>query len=198
MSPDTDRSAIRRAMRQQRAQLSAAARNALSAKLCHTISRLLPWQKARRLALFLPHRGEPDLRPLLAEGRRQGKRIVVPVLKPFGERGLWFREITAETRLRPNRFGIGEPGARAARLKPRELDLVLTPLLAFDGAGNRLGMGAGFYDRSFAFLQRQQGWRRPLLLGVGFGFQEVPQLPAQAWDVPLHGVITELDLRRFR
>lgn len=197
MTSSSERHAIRRAMRQQRLQLPVREHARASAELCRAIRHTPAWHKARRLALFLPHRGEPDLRPLLREGWRDGKQIVVPVLKPFGERGLWFRRITAGTRLRPNRFGIGEPGPRAGRLRPRELDLVLTPLLAFDGDGHRLGMGAGFYDRTFALLRRHPGWRRPLLLGVAFGFQEVPRLPAAAWDVPLHGVITEQGLRRL-
>ena len=198
MTGSPDRAAIRRTMRKRRLQLSPGEHSRASARLCRTIANTLAWRKARRLALFLPHRGEPDLRPLLAEGWRHDKHLVLPVLKPFGERGLWFRTITASTSSRPNRFGIPEPGPRARRLSPRELDLILTPLLAFDATGNRLGMGAGYYDRTFAFLQRQPGWRRPLLLGVGFGFQEVPRLPSAPWDVPLHGVITEQGIRHLR
>jgi len=72
---------------------------------------------------------------------------------------------------------------------------VLVPLVAFDDAGNRLGMGAGYYDRSFAF--RRAAPSPPLLVGVGYEFQRVPALAAQPWDVPLDAVLTERGLQRF-
>lgn len=194
----SERQAIRRELRQRRMALSAAQRRVADAAICRALLHSRVWQRSRRVALFLPHRGEPDLRPLLADGLRRGKRLCLPVLKPFGERGLWFRETRRDEPLTHNRFGIPEPGPAARRFRPRELDLILTPLVAFDGAGNRLGMGAGFYDRTFAFLRRQPRWGRPLLLGVAFGFQEHPALPAADWDVPLHGVLTEDGLRRIR
>ena len=77
------------------------------------------------------------------------------------------------------------------------LDLVLVPLVGFDGAGNRLGMGGGFYDRSFAFLG-QRRWRRPRLVGVAFDLQRVDRLPRRAWDVPLDAVASERGCYRFR
>ena len=95
-----------------------------------------------------------------------------------------------------NRFGIPEPDIAApSRLPPQELHVVLVPLVAFDDAGNRLGMGAGYYDRSFAF--RRAAPAPPYLVGVGYEFQRVPALAAQPWDVPLDAVLTERGLQRF-
>jgi 5-formyltetrahydrofolate cyclo-ligase len=92
--------------------------------------------------------------------------------------------------LRRNRFGIGEP--RGPRLPWRRLDLVLLPLVAFDAGGGRLGMGGGFYDRTFAALRARRGqWQRPALVGLAHGFQRVAALPREAWDVPLAAVATE-------
>jgi 5-formyltetrahydrofolate cyclo-ligase len=65
------------------------------------------------------------------------------------------------------------------------------PLVGFDADGNRLGMGAGFYDRHFAFLRHRRAWHRPLLIGLAFERQRVARLPAAAHDVPLWGVVTE-------
>ena len=73
----------------------------------------------------------------------------------------------------------------------RDLDIVFTPLVAFDTAGNRVGMGAGFYDRSFAFRKHRRNWRRPLLIGVAYDFQRVPHIPARTWDVPVDLVVTD-------
>jgi 5-formyltetrahydrofolate cyclo-ligase len=71
------------------------------------------------------------------------------------------------------------------------LDLVLVPLVGFDARGNRLGMGGGFYDRHFSFLRNRRAWRRPLLIGIAFDVQRVPQLRDSAHDVPLWGIVTE-------
>jgi 5-formyltetrahydrofolate cyclo-ligase len=92
--------------------------------------------------------------------------------------------------LATNRFGIPEPDVpEGAWLRPEEMHVVLVPLLAFDAAGNRLGTGGGFYDRSFAF--RRTAPAPPLLVGVGYGFQRVGSLPAEAWDVPLDAALTD-------
>ena len=96
-----------------------------------------------------------------------------------------------------NEFGIPEPLLRSRRVTAiTRLDLVLTPLVGFDEQGNRLGMGGGFYDRSFAYLRQRQRWRKPHLLGVAFELQNCEQgLPHQQWDVPLDGVVTESGVR---
>jgi 5-formyltetrahydrofolate cyclo-ligase len=96
-----------------------------------------------------------------------------------------------------NRFGIPEPGlAPASRLDPREMATVLLPLVAFDAAGNRLGMGGGYYDRSFAF--RLGAPAPPRLVGVGYGFQRQDALRPEPWDVPLDAVVTEAGLLACR
>jgi 5-formyltetrahydrofolate cyclo-ligase len=74
---------------------------------------------------------------------------------------------------------------------------VLAPLVAFDARGIRLGMGGGFYDRTFAFLHRRTRWRRPVLMGLGYEFQRVDDVGGHPWDVPLLAVATEARLYRF-
>ena len=71
------------------------------------------------------------------------------------------------------------------------------PLVAFDMRGNRLGMGGGYYDRTFAYLLNRRRWRRPILIGVAYEFQGVDSLTTRPWDIPLHGVATEAGLRIF-
>ena len=75
-----------------------------------------------------------------------------------------------------------------------DIDLVLVPLLGFDRRGNRLGAGAGYYDRSFAFLKEKPRPAQPLLVGIGYHFQELPQLTPQPWDVALDFVATDREL----
>ena len=95
----------------------------------------------------------------------------------------------------PNGFGIPEP-AGAEQLEPAAMDVVLLPLVAFDRRGNRLGSGAGYYDRSFEFLRERVRPSKPLLVGVAYGFQEVEAMHVQPWDVPLDFIATEGELIR--
>lgn len=90
-----------------------------------------------------------------------------------------------------NRHGIPEPDvATEALLAPEQLDLVVVPLVAFDARCHRLGMGGGWYDRSFAF--RHQTAAPPWLVGAGFAFQQSDgDLPREDWDVQLDAVCTE-------
>ncbi len=103
-----------------------------------------------------------------------------------------FQRIRPHERLTPNRFRIQEPRAnRKQQRKVWALDLVLLPLVGFDNAGGRLGMGGGFYDRSLAYLSLRKKWHKPTLLGLAHECQKVDQLTLASWDVPLHATITD-------
>ena len=92
-----------------------------------------------------------------------------------------------------NRFGIPEPDLSAdSLLAPAEMALVVVPLLGFTRSGQRLGMGGGFYDRTFAF--RRERAAPPWLVGAAYSFQELEQLKTEAWDVPMDAVVTEKEL----
>jgi 5-formyltetrahydrofolate cyclo-ligase len=89
-----------------------------------------------------------------------------------------------------NRFGIPEPDVGpASLLDPRQLTMVVLPLVGFDPLGHRLGMGGGWYDRSFAFRQQQPA--PPWLVGAAFEAQRLETLDAATWDVGLDAVCTE-------
>ncbi|WP_430538004.1 5-formyltetrahydrofolate cyclo-ligase [Agrilutibacter niabensis] len=89
-----------------------------------------------------------------------------------------------------NRHGIPEPDVSASSLLDAEsLSLVVLPLVGFDEHGNRLGMGGGWYDRSFAF--RHERSAPPHLVGAAFALQQVPPMAAEPWDVRLDAVCTE-------
>ncbi|QNP41509.1 5-formyltetrahydrofolate cyclo-ligase [Lysobacter solisilvae (ex Woo and Kim 2020)] len=91
-----------------------------------------------------------------------------------------------------NRYGIPEPDVSASSLlDPAQMALVVMPLVGFDSHGNRLGMGGGWYDRSFAF--RHEAPAPPFLVGAAFALQQIEAMPAQSWDVRLDAVCTESD-----
>jgi 5-formyltetrahydrofolate cyclo-ligase len=169
------------------------ARHALSVTRRLTGTVLL--RRFHRIACYLSFDGEMDLGLIMGRLRACGKRVYVPVL--HGRR-LRFLPLTAETPVKRNYFGIVEPVVSAStRCDPPALDLVLMPLVAFDDGGNRLGMGGGYYDQTFAYLRNRQVWRKPLLIGVAFECQRLDALSPRPWDIPLHGVVTEKRLYRF-
>lgn len=88
-----------------------------------------------------------------------------------------------------NRFGIPEPDVdRSAWLEPEEMHMVVVPLVGFDDARNRLGMGGGWYDRSFAF--RRSTAAPPFLVGAGFDLQQLSAAPSREWDVRMDAICT--------
>lgn len=119
------------------------------------------------------------------------KTCYLPILDTLGANKLWFAPFTRCSKLKYNRFGIPEPQVPKRHwVRAQSLNLVLTPLVAFDMQGNRLGMGGGFYDRTLAFLNRRQYWFKPQVIGIGYDFQKTTGLIRQSWDVPLDGVVT--------
>ena len=91
-----------------------------------------------------------------------------------------------------NRYGIPEPDLPPSALIDADaMTLVVVPLVGFDTRGQRLGMGGGWYDRSFAFRTAQGA--PPWLVGAAFAAQQVDVLPAETWDVALDAVCSERD-----
>jgi 5-formyltetrahydrofolate cyclo-ligase len=101
---------------------------------------------------------------------------------------LVFSQYNPDTVLIPNRFGIPEPVAAAPQCAISDLDIIFIPLVAFDEEGHRLGMGAGYYDKTLAGLREQK--TRPLLVGLAYELQKANHIPQDAWDISLDMVVT--------
>lgn len=151
-------------------------------------------QRARHIGIYWPMDGELDLRWLLQ--RFPQKHFYLPVLPATPHPQLRFRHWHGAALTYRNRYGIPEP-LRGHSQPPARLDLVLLPLVAFDPQGARLGMGAGFYDRTFAFKRLLPG-AGPALIGAAHQLQCVPRLPTDSWDIPLDAVVTEEKFYRCR
>jgi 5-formyltetrahydrofolate cyclo-ligase len=184
---------LRRDLRAKRRALPPLVRWHADDTIQASIRRLPEFRRAQRIALFLAFDGEPSLAALTDAARRQRKRLYVPVLRGMT---MTFAELAHGATLTPNFFGIMEPKV-GMKIDARKLDLVLTPLVAFDDRGVRVGVGRGYYDRCFRFLRHRSHWHRPKLMGVAYELQRVPPLVPSAWDVPLWGVVTEAGVRRF-
>ncbi|MBL8250419.1 MAG: 5-formyltetrahydrofolate cyclo-ligase [Candidatus Competibacter sp.] len=196
----TDRDGLRQRMREARRRLTAVERAEAAAAVARRVTGWPPFGAAARIAGYWACAGELDPQPLLAAAREAGKDVYLPIVVDAPSRGLRFAPYRPGCPLRPNRFSIPEPDVPSATwLMPEALELVLLPLVAFDATGVRVGMGGGFYDRSFAFLRDSDDrGRRPWLLGLGYEFQKSPgPLAPEPWDVPLHAVVTDEGLRVF-
>lgn len=133
------------------------------------------------VASYVPLGDEADPSPLSRAAADAGCTIALPHVV---DRATPLRFLFWETELalEAGPFGLQQPAAHAAELSP---DLILTPLVAFDRALGRIGQGAGHYDRAFAHFPRAHR------IGIAYRVQEVPHVPADPWDVPLHAIATD-------
>ena len=182
---------LRNHIRKQRRNVSSSQKTLASQQLA-TFCCAHEWVKqAQHIACFLDNDGEIETRPLISQLLDAGKSVYLPVLHPDKTNQLLFLSYQHSDLLKPNRFGILEPDMQSQSLiNNKDLDLVLMPLVAFDQKGHRLGMGGGYYDRSFAFSQTEPV-QKPRLAGIAYSFQQVDHLEPESWDLPLAKVFTE-------
>ena len=187
------RDEARAQLRRQREQLAPVARIAAARGVAAALEQLPEFLVDTRVAGYWAVGGELPLHAALVALQSRGQQYHLPVLQPG--RRLAFAPWRRGVELQPNRYGIPEPAcAPADLLAPEMLDLVLVPLLAFDRRGHRLGTGGGFYDRTFAFLRGLPRPAQPVLVGIGYSFQETAAIPAQGWDIQMDFVATEREL----
>ena len=192
-----DPQVLRSQLKKARLTLSQRAQSHASVSIAGRIRRLPQFRRARNIAGYVGSAGEIDPLPLIEHAVEQGKHCYLPVLHPFRHGRLLFCRWHPDDELVMNRYGIPEPRIHANRLvATRSLDLVLVPLLGFDHECNRIGMGGGYYDRSFAFTRRYRHIKGPFLLGLAHDVQRVEQLHPQPWDITLNAVATERKLYR--
>jgi 5-formyltetrahydrofolate cyclo-ligase len=139
---------------------------------------------------FLPIRSEIDPRPLLENLHSRGARLCLPAI--IDRATIVFRELVRGQNLTDTGFGTIGPGQDADILDP---EILIMPLAAFDRHGNRIGYGAGHYDRAIARLEAKG--MAPACIGIAFSIQEVDRVPAMPYDKRMHAVITEAGHRRF-
>ena len=182
----TLRHQLRQQIRQTRANLTALQQRRAEDSITQQALALIEERNAQHIALYISFDGEISTEKLIKILWAQGKQVYLPVLHPFNPNHLLFLRYLPETAMLKNKFGIWEPKLNVQNVLPLdELDILFTPLVAFDKQGNRLGMGGGFYDRTL------QHWQKSSFIPVGLAHQcqQVEQLPTEAWDVPLHQIL---------
>ena len=178
-----ERRDLRQKMLEIRKSLPSTVVNKVSKEICDAVKNLDLFKNAKKIASYVAYNGEID--PSFLESS-DSKIFAFPVVQ---ENGLlkFMQPIGA---LREGSFGIPEPETGIEE-EISELDLVLVPLVVADHTGNRLGHGAGYYDKTFATDQIS---KRPLLVGLAHDFQIVKELTPNSWDIPLDVLVSESQL----
>ena len=189
VQPSSSRQHIRQHIRLRRRALSPLQQQHATQDLLVLFQQVPSVIDAHHIALYLSNDGEIDTQPLIDWLWLHGKAVYLPVLHPFSKGQLLFLHYTPDTRMTLNKYQIQEPVLDIRLVKPvHELDLICTPLVAFDSTGQRLGMGGGYYDRTLNRWHHEKQGPRPL--GLAHDCQQVENLPFEAWDVPLPEIIT--------
>jgi len=181
------RQTIRQTARQHRRTLSADEQSHFAVQAAQRMLALPAVIQAKNIALFLSFDGELDTAPLIRALWQANKAVYLPVLHPFSAGNLLFLRYSETTTLIRNRLKILEPRLDVRQVLPvAQLDVLVTPLVAFDSEGQRLGMGGGFYDRTLQHWQQYHFYP----IGLAHDCQWVPELPTEAWDIPLPAIVT--------
>ncbi|MBC2836917.1 5-formyltetrahydrofolate cyclo-ligase [Paragemmobacter straminiformis] len=184
------RQAERRRLRQERAGLTPSMLQNISERIIATLQDLLaPFDPATlTIGASWPVRGEPDPLPLLAHLRSQGATLGLSVCVDPPE-AMRYRLWTAGTPLEPGLWNLPVPPAPSGEIRP---NLVLVPLLGWDGDGHRLGFGTGYVDRTLA--------RSPQVYAIGFGLQSarLSTIHPLPHDRALDLVVTECGIEAGR
>lgn len=185
-----NKSQLREAALARRDALDPVQRVEFGIAACEHGADALTFEPGTIISGYLPIRSEIDPRPLLDAVRIRGARLCLPVV--IDRTTISFRELVRGAPLVDTGFGTRGPDHDAEVLDPQ---ILIMPLSAFDRQGNRIGYGAGHYDRAIARLGAKN--IDPVLLGIAFSVQEVDNVPAEAHDKKLGAIVTEAGLMRF-
>ena len=191
MNPDKEHNAlIRKKIKHQRSALSKQQLAIAHKQLGLQLRQHLAFFKAKKIASYIPCNGE--ISPIDIHKHINQATYFLPRISHLHSAKMAFYPLT-NPRIK-NHYGITEPLASGTPIPLNTCDIILVPLVAFDRQGNRIGMGAGFYDRALSFKQTTQNIKRPILLGLAHDFQEVNKISAQSWDIPLDAILTNREL----
>lgn len=161
---------------------------AANAAVKHLI-KLPLFNQSKRIACYLSIKDEFDASLIIKTIWQAHKECYLPALTEKENRLMFVRYHEGDA-LCPNRYSILEPANLSQVVTPENLDIVITPLVAFDSQGHRLGVGGGYYDRTFSFLQLS-AHKKPFFMGLAYAEQQADLLPSDPWDIALNGAITE-------
>lgn len=183
MDPQEVKVRLRQELKSSRESVGATQREAAAIAAEAKIVHLPEWQNAKVVCLYASFQGELPTTQLLQNLLNSEKRCVLPKVNSEGQPELY--EIKSFQDLELSSLEILEPKINCPRINPTQIDFFLVPGIGFDRRGNRLGHGAGFYDRLLA-----QASPTAYFLGYGYDFQVVDAIPHEAHDIVMHAMAT--------
>lgn len=185
---------LRKQYRQKRNQLSFSEVQQYSEQIACQLFTTPFWKQSQTIMLYLAFQNEVATKAIYQQGWRENKIMLLPICAPVN--GLMEMSILSSLdALQPNRYGIGElPLALQRIVLPSQIDLCIIPGIAFDHTGTRLGFGAGYYDR---YLTRVNPSAPRIALAYECQIHKTP-LPADAYDLPMHYILTEQHLYQIK
>jgi 5-formyltetrahydrofolate cyclo-ligase len=188
-----DRNELRQQLRRLRRAIPQREQAKAAAAVAHLLSRHPLIKPGARIGVYLALPGELSLQPFMAMAWARHCQLFVPHITHARRKLMAFYQIQPGSPLQLHNWGMPQLRnvGQQQRYDTGRMDVVLVPTVGFDAYGNRLGMGAGFYDRHLARLGRTGCWRHPHLVGVAYSRQEVDKLESQPHDVRLEQIVTE-------
>jgi len=187
------RKAERARLRAARLALSVAERKeigeALTGHLRQMLQDRLGGAQGKVFSAYWPIKGEPDLRPLMAELHKAGISVALPLVETRAA-PLTFRRWTPGTRMVRGDWNIPVPPPDETVVTP---DIALAPLVGWTAEGYRLGYGGGYFDRTLAALKP-----KPFVVGIGFQEARLQTIYPQPHDIPLDLIVTENGIQTTR
>jgi 5-formyltetrahydrofolate cyclo-ligase len=184
---DQAKISLRGELRARRIELSSTLRHRHDQAIGQHLYQLVKYHGAESFACYWPFDGEPDITPVYRRLMAEGCKLALPVVSEGDDHGMLFHSWRVDTELVKNRYGIPEPHNTGA-IPLSSLDMLMMPLVGYDQSGNRLGMGAGYYDRC---LESIHDLATPLRVGIAYSVQKTDPIVKNKWDIPLHGVVNE-------
>ena len=206
----TTRNQIRQLIRTKRQNLSHIDQKQLSGDLLTQLTQRTDVLAAKSIAVYLANDGELDPMQFIHWCWQQNKNIYLPVIHPFSPGNLLFLHYHQNSEMQSNKYGILEPKLDVRLIKSiNDIDIIFTPLVAFDLTGNRLGMGGGFYDRTlsawfkhYRYVDEEKNayerkLTKPYPIGLAHDIQLIDAIPSQLWDIPLPEIVTPTRQYKF-
>lgn len=172
---------LRQTVLDERFKLSPEERRTKSREIEQRLFGLPEFSAARTVMFYASFRSEVETHDMIRRALAGGKRVVLPKVR--GKQLALFEIRDFDRDVQPGAWGIPEPASGRAA-DPAAVQFIVVPGAAFDPAGNRLGYGAGFYDRLL-------GNFKGATAALAFELQVVPQVPADPHDVPVQRIVTE-------
>ncbi|WP_426350889.1 5-formyltetrahydrofolate cyclo-ligase [Alloiococcus sp. CFN-8] len=176
---------IRKSIIEKRDKLSVIEKNSYDDKIFTKVKNLKAYKEATVIFTFISFGSEVDTLRLIDNALREGKAVAVPWINK--EKKLMEAKVIRNLEdMHPGHYGILEPSPDAETLKPQEIDLIITPGVAFDSLGGRIGYGGGYYDKFLAEVKNNVP-----KVALSYELQKVEKLPLEPFDMKVTALITE-------